>query len=126
MPGEVVLVVDDNDANLQLTKVLLRRAGYSVHTATDAEDTLRRLATLTPKVILMDIQMPRIDGLELTRRLKANPATKDIVIIALTACAMKDNEEKARTAGCDGYVAKPFDTDALPEIVARYLALRAG
>lgn len=121
--GELILVVDDNAANLKLTRVLLQVEGYAVRTATDAEDTLRQLATFSPRLILMDIQLPGMDGLELTRRLKAAPATKDIVILALTAYGMKGDEEKARAAGCDGYIVKPIDIESLPRIVAQYLAL---
>jgi len=126
MPGEAILIVDDNAANLKLARVLLQGEGYEVRTAADAEDALRQLSAFRPRLILMDIQLPGMDGLELTRRLKSDPATKDIVIIALTAYAMKGDEEKAHAAGCDGYVAKPIDTDALPRLVAERLARPAG
>ena len=126
MPGEPILIVDDNAANLKLARVLLQGEGYAVRTAIDAEDALRQLSTFKPRLILMDIQLPGMDGLELTRRLKSDPGTKDIVIIALTAYAMKGDEEKARAAGCDGYVAKPVDTEALPRLIAQRLASLAG
>ncbi|MGH7296127.1 MAG: response regulator [Polyangiaceae bacterium] len=122
MPGEAILIVDDNAANLKLARVLLQQEGYAVRTAVDAEDALKLLATFTPRLILMDIQLPGMDGLELTRRLKADDATKDIVILALTAYAMKGDEEKARAAGCDGYIAKPIDIDSLPTVIAQHLA----
>ena len=121
MPGETVLIVDDNAANLKLARVLLQGEGYEVRTATDAEEALRLLSTFTPRVILMDIQLPGMDGLELTRRLKSDVATKGIVILALTAYAMKGDEEKARAAGCDGYIAKPIDIDSLPGVIAAHL-----
>jgi CheY-like chemotaxis protein len=121
MTGAPVLIVDDNPINLKLIKVLLLSEGYSVRTATDAEEALSTLAEFHPRLILMDIQMPGMDGLELTRRLKADPATSHIAIVAITAYAMKGDEDKAKAAGCDGYVAKPIDTRALPGIVARYL-----
>jgi len=121
MAGEDLLVVDDNATNLKLARVLLQGEGYAVHTARDAEEALGLLETLTPRLILMDLQLPGMDGLELTRRLKADAATKGIVIIALTAYAMKGDEEKARAAGCDGYIAKPLDIDALPELIAGHL-----
>lgn len=117
-----ILIVDDNPVNLKLARIVLTEAGYEVRTATDAEDALALLATWIPAVILMDLQLPGIDGLELTRRLKATPAWSGIVIIALTAYAMKGDEEKARAAGCDGYVTKPIDTEALPLTVAEHLA----
>jgi CheY-like chemotaxis protein len=122
MPGETILIVDDNAANLKLARVLLKSEGYTVHTALDAEDGIRQLATLSPRAILMDIQLPGMDGLELTRRLKADAKTRDIVIIALTAYAMKGDEEKARAAGCDGYVTKPIDIESLPQVLADHLA----
>jgi two-component system cell cycle response regulator DivK len=123
MPGEEVLIVDDNATNLKLARILLSGEGYAVHTAADAEEALRAISALRPRIILMDLQLPGMDGLELTRRLKADVLTKDIVILALTASAMKGDEEKARAAGCDGYIAKPIDTDALPKVIAEHLGL---
>ena len=114
MPGEDVLIVDDNAINLKLARILLQSEGYTVHTATDAELALRVLASVKPRIILMDLQLPGMDGLELTRRLKADAATREIAIIAVTASAMKGDEERARAAGCDDYVAKPIDIDSLP------------
>ena len=121
MAGEAILIVDDNPANLKLARVLLQGEGYDVRTTTDAESALRLLQTFTPRLIMMDIQLPGMDGLELTRRLKADPATQHITIIALTAYAMKGDEEKARAAGCDGYIAKPIEIDTFPATLARYL-----
>jgi two-component system, cell cycle response regulator DivK len=122
MPGEPLLVVDDNPQNLKLARVLLTGEGYTVKVATDAEEALRVLDGFTPRLILMDLQLPGMDGLALTKRLKADPRHRDIVIVALTAYAMKGDEEKALAAGCDGYVAKPIDTDALPRLIATLLA----
>ena len=122
MPGERILIVDDNAINLKLAQVTLRLEGYDVRTASDASEAQQILEGFEPRLILMDIQMPGIDGLELTRRLKADPRTQDIRIVALTAYAMKGDEEKMLAAGCDGYVAKPIDTRALPGVVAGYLA----
>ena len=121
MAGEPILVVDDNAHNLKLVRVLLAAEGYDVRTAGDAEEALELLTSFEPRLILMDLQLPGMDGLELTRRLKADPLRRHIVVIALTAYAMKGDEEKARAAGCDGYVAKPIDTDALPALLAGYL-----
>lgn len=122
MAREPILIVDDNPQNLKLAKVILVREGYDVRTATDAEDALSVLEWFTPRLILMDLQLPRMDGLELTRRIKADPARGAVIIIALTAYAMKGDEERAFAAGCDGYMSKPIDTDALPRVVAQYLA----
>jgi CheY-like chemotaxis protein len=126
MPHEEILIVDDNAMNLKLVRIVLQREGYAVRTAVDAEDALRLLVGYRPRLILTDIQLPGMDGLELTRRLKSDAATKDIPLIALTAYAMKGDEEKARAAGCDGYITKPIDIDALPRVVAQHLAASRG
>ena len=126
MSLEPILIVDDNPQNLKLAKVILAAEGYEVKTAIDAEDALRILESFTPRLILMDLQLPRMDGLELTRRLKADPARREIIVIALTAYAMKGDDEKAFAAGCDGYISKPIDIDGLPRVVAEYLARRVS
>lgn len=118
--ARMILVIDDSPANLKLIRVLLTAEGYEVLMAPDAESALTLLSTSRPQLILMDLQLPGMDGLALTRRLKSEPATRDIPIIAITAYAMKGDEDKAREAGCDGYITKPIDTRALPAVVARY------
>lgn len=121
-----VLVVDDNATNLKLVAYLVRANGYEVHTAGNADAALAEVAEHRPQLILMDLQLPGVDGLELTRRLKADPATRDIVIIAVTAYAMKGDQDRARAAGCDDYVTKPIDTRALPGVIAQHLARTAA
>lgn len=121
MAGDAILVVDDNPVNLKLVRVLLAGEGYAVRTATNAEDALAMLEGFKPRLILMDVQLPGMDGLALTRQLKADPATKDTIIVGLTAYAMKGDEERVLEAGCDGYVPKPIDTRTFPALVARYL-----
>lgn len=121
MAGEPILIVDDNPANLKLARVLLASEGYEVRTATDAEEALAVLREFLPDLILMDIQLPGMDGLELTRRLKSDSKTCDVAILALTAYAMKGDEERALAAGCDGYIAKPIDTKRLTGQVATLL-----
>jgi CheY-like chemotaxis protein len=125
MEGTAILIVDDNTQNLKLVRVVLANEGYDVHTAANAEDALQLLRTVTPRLILMDIQLPGMDGLELTRRLKADPATRAVRVIALTAYAMKGDDEKAFAAGCDGYITKPIDVERLPVVVSSYLAERS-
>jgi len=120
--GEPILIVDDNPANLKLARVVLSLEGYEIRTAADATEALAALQSFRPRVILMDIQLPGMDGFALTRRLKADPATRDVVVLALTAYAMKGDEARAREAGCDGYIPKPIDTRTLPSIVAAHLA----
>ena len=122
MAGERILIVDDNPVNLKLMRVLLAGEGYTVRTAADAEEALAVLREFVPRLILMDIQLPGMDGLALTRKLKADSATSDTLILGLTAYAMKGDEERVLAAGCDGYVAKPIDTRTFPALVARYLA----
>ena len=120
MAGEPILVVDDNPAQLKLLSALLERAGHPVRTAPDANEALRLLRTFRPTLILMDIQLPGIDGLTLTRMLKANPSLRDIIIVGVTAYGMQEDEERVRSAGCDGYLSKPIDTRALPDVIGSY------
>lgn len=126
MAGAMILIVDDNPVNMKLSRVLLVNEGHNVRTATDAEEALAVLQNFTPDLILMDIQLPGIDGLELTRRLKSDPATRHITIVGLSAYAMKGDEQRILEAGCDGYIPKPIDTRALPEIIVQYLNKRAA
>ncbi len=121
MGGRPILLVDDHPSNLKLARAVLTKAGYDVRTATNADDALAILESFRPALILMDLQLPGMDGFELARRLKASPATQDMIILALTAYAMKGDDERALAAGCDGYIAKPIDTRALPALVARWL-----
>jgi two-component system, cell cycle response regulator DivK len=122
MSGEPILIVDDHAGNMKLLSFMLTSRGYDVRTASNAEEALLVLREFHPRLILMDIQLPGIDGLALTRQLKADPAYRSTVVIAVTASAMKGDEERALKAGCDGYVTKPIDTRALPRIVASYLS----
>ena len=125
MSGEPVLIVDDNPQNLKLARVLLAAEGYEVRTAVDAEEALRLLEGFRPRLILMDLQLPGMDGLELTRQLKADPELRDIIVIAVTAYAMKTDEAKAIAAGCDGYVSKPIDVETLPALIRQQLTRQA-
>jgi len=123
--GEPILIVEDNPANRKLLSFLLTARGYDVRAATRADKALEMLQSFSPRLILMDLQLPGMDGLELTRRLKADPRTQHIVIVAVTAYAMKGDEQRVREAGCDGYVTKPIDTRGLPQLIAAYLATGA-
>ena len=104
-----ILIVEDNAANMRLVVFLLQSAGHEVLSTTDAESGLAVARTEQPSLILMDVQLPGMDGLEATRLLKRDEATRAIPVIALTALAMKGDEERIRAAGCDGYFAKPMD-----------------
>jgi two-component system, cell cycle response regulator DivK len=102
-----ILIIEDNAANMNLTTLLVRNAGHSVINAVDAETGLTLARTDQPDLILMDVQLPGMDGLAATALLKHDPVTAAIPVIALTALAMKDDEEKSQIAGCDAYIAKP-------------------
>lgn len=119
-----ILVVEDNPANMKLAVFLLQSAGHSVLSATNAEAGLAvaRAHDTRPNLILMDIQLPGIDGLEATALLKRDEATRAIPVIALTALAMKGDEERIRAAGCDGYIAKPMRYHEFLQTVATQLA----
>lgn len=121
MAGEQILVVDDTPVNLKLTRILLTHEGYDVRTAASGEEALSMLDGYHPRMILADIQMPGMDGLEMTRRIKADPRHRDILVVALTALALKGDEERAIQAGCDGYITKPIDTRALGDRIRDYL-----
>jgi two-component system, cell cycle response regulator DivK len=122
MTTKRILVVDDNATNLKLFTYLLAAPARDVRTATDAREALEALASFRPDLILMDIQLPDIDGLELTRRLRQSPLTRDTTIVAVTAYAMKGDEERARAAGVDGYISKPIEKETFRRMVAQYLA----
>ena len=119
-----ILIVDDNPVNLKLASDVLSCAEYRVLTAADAEEAQSVVRRNPPDLILMDIGLPGMDGLTLTRLIKANPATRHIVIVALTAFAMKGDDQKAIEAGCDGYITKPIDTRKLPEQLAEIILRR--
>jgi two-component system cell cycle response regulator DivK len=126
MAGEPILIIDDNPINLKLEKILLSVEGYDVRTATDAEEALKVMETFVPRLILMDLQLPGMTGLELTQKIKSNPHFTNVIILAVTAYAMKGDKEKALEAGCDGYITKPIDTKTMPTMIANYLGSRAS
>jgi two-component system cell cycle response regulator DivK len=121
MNEKKILVVEDNAMNLELVSDLLEAGGYRVLQARDGREALTVAANEQPDLILMDLQLPEIDGLEATRRLKQCRSTAHIGIVALTAHAMLGDEEKTREAGCTGYIAKPIDTREFVGVVAGYL-----
>ena len=125
MAGEPILIVDDTPVNLKLTRILLVNEGYKVLTAASAEEALELLRSYRPRLILADIQLPGMDGLEMTRLIKQDEKTRDIAVVALTAFAMKGDEQKAIEAGCDGYITKPIDTRTLGERIREVLRRRA-
>jgi two-component system cell cycle response regulator DivK len=120
-----VLIVEDNAANMKLARLLLSNAGHSVLCAVDAETGLTLAREQQPDLILMDIQLPGMDGLAATALLKQDPLTATIPVIALTAMAMKEDKEKSQVAGCDGYIAKPLRYAELYAVIDALL-MRAG
>ena len=121
-----VLVVEDNPANMTLAKFLLQTAGHSVLSATDAETGIALARGEQPDLVLMDIQLPGMDGLRATALLKDDEATRGIPVIALTALAMKGDEDRIRAAGCDGYIAKPLAYKQFLATIADHLAKTAA
>ncbi|HEU4452746.1 MAG TPA: response regulator [Longimicrobium sp.] len=122
MSAATILIVEDNADNRDIYTTILRHHGYEVAEAETGEEGLVQAARLLPALILMDVSMPGIGGLEATRRLKADPATASIPVIAVTAHAMAEDRAKAEAAGCDGYLAKPVEPRRVLEEVARVLA----
>lgn len=116
-----ILVVDDNPANLRLASEMMECEGYLVDRAMNAESALEAIASNRPDMVLMDLALPGMDGLELTRQLRAGESTRRIPVVALTAFAMKRDEDRAREAGCDAYIVKPIDTRKLPTLLAGLL-----
>ena len=120
-----ILIVDDNEINIELARHVLENDGFVVQGACDAIAALAGVESFRPDLILMDIQMPGMDGLQLSRRLKTDPATWHTVIVAFTAYAMKGDEAKMRAAGCDGYIPKPIDIATFASHVRSQLKVRA-
>jgi two-component system, cell cycle response regulator DivK len=115
-----ILVVEDQEDNRQILRDLLTHAGYEVIEIDNGEQAFPAAVEHRPDVILMDIQLPLLDGYEATKRIKADPALKHIPIIVVTSYAFSDDEAKARTAGCDAYVAKPFSPRALLDKIRQF------
>jgi CheY-like chemotaxis protein len=121
MNGKIILLVEDNPQNRELASDLLALAGARVLTASDAETALDLLRREPVDLVLMDVSLPRMDGLEAARQLKNTPATAHVPVIAITAHAMKGDRERVLAAGCDGYLTKPIDTRTFAAAVARFL-----
>ncbi len=123
MPKKI-LIVEDNPQNMKVELMALRPHGYILLQATDGEEALQIAMRDKPDLIIMDIQLPRMSGLEVTRKLRENPAFSHTPIIGVTAHAMKGDREKVLEAGCDAYLSKPINTRELPEVVAEMLSPR--
>jgi CheY-like chemotaxis protein len=123
---ELILIVEDNERNLKLVRDVLHAHGYRTLEARSAEDALVLAQVERPQLVLMDIQLPGMDGVAALRALRAADETADLTVVAVTAFAMKDDRERLLAAGFDGYVEKPVDVRALPSTVTRYLTLDAN
>jgi CheY-like chemotaxis protein len=121
MAGQKILIVEDHPMNMELATDLLEASGYVVIQAGAAEEGVALARAESPDLILMDISLPGMDGLEATGVLKQDPETKDISVIAMTAHAMKGDKEKALAAGCSGYITKPINTREFPKTVTRFI-----
>ena len=121
MAGEKILVVEDNPLNMELITDILESNSYCVVQAMTGSEAIELAKSECPALILMDIQLPGLDGLTITGVLKDDPATRSIPVVALTAHAMRGDEERARQAGCDGYISKPIDTRQLPITIRSFI-----
>jgi len=119
--NEKILIVEDNPQNMRLIEMVLRAKGYTLLKATDGEEALDVAFKELPDLILMDIQLPKLSGLEVTKKLRETPAFSHIPVIAITAYAMKGDKEGVIEAGCDAYVSKPINTRELPGVIAEML-----
>ena len=125
MAGETILLVEDSAVNRELTQFLLRSQGYQVREAATAEEAFEILRTERPDLIVMDIQLPRMDGLAATKTLKEDPATREIPVLAVTSYAMSGDRERALAAGCADYITKPIDkTTFLRQVATQFSAKR--
>ena len=122
MAGERLLLVEDNMVNRRMAQFLLKSRGFVVIEAVTGEEAIQLARAERPDLIIMDLQLAGIDGFTATRAIKADPATRHIPVVAMTAYAMSGDRERALEAGCDGYITKPIDTKEFPATIARHLA----
>ena len=122
MSDKKILLVEDNPVNRRLAEFLLKSQGYQVRAATNAQEAFDNIKSERPDLILMDVQLPGMDGLEATKKIKEEPASRDIPVVAVTSYAMKGDREKALAAGCSGYITKPIDKDKFLQEVATVLS----
>ena len=121
MENKTILVIEDDEMNMKLVKILLRIGKYNILEAIDAESGIRLVREKRPDLVLMDIQLPGMDGLTAVRIIKKDADLKDMPVMALTAYAMQGDQEKALEAGCAGYLSKPIDTRSFLKTIALYI-----
>jgi CheY-like chemotaxis protein len=122
----VVLIVDDNPANTKLVRALLESQGYEVDCAAHANEARRAIERRVPALVLMDLQLPEIDGYELTREFRRTEALRQVPILAVTASAMRGDEQRALDAGCNGYIAKPINTRTFVGTISAFMVEAAS
>jgi CheY-like chemotaxis protein len=125
MTGKKILIIEDNPLNLELVTDLLEVNGFLVTSASTAEEGLRLARAQSPDLVLMDFSLPGMDGLSATKYLKADPTTRDLKVVGLSANAMKGDEEAALRAGCDGYLTKPINSRTFTATVSQFIAAAA-
>lgn len=125
-PAPLILIVEDFDDAREMYRVYLEFTGFRVETARDGREAIEKARTLQPDLVLMDLSLPGIDGWEATRLLKSEPATRNILIVALSAHALATERQRARSAGCDGFIAKPCLPPDLVEEISKYLKAQAS
>ena len=126
MAATRILVVDDNPINLELMTILLESEGFEVEPVEDAETTLQRIRQSPPDLLVVDVQLPGMSGLDLLREVRSDPRTQDLCAIVVTSYAMSSDEQMAYQAGCDGYIRKPIDTRTFGRQVSEFFAARRG
>ena len=126
MKGKTILVIEDNELNMKLVRSLLMIGDYKILEAPDAETGMQLMRECQPDLVLMDVQLPGMNGLRATRMIKKDPAIKNIPVVALTSYAMQGDEEKAAEAGCTGYITKPIDIKAFPEMINQFIQENGG
>ena len=124
MDPKIILYIEDNPENRMLVRRVLEVEGYQVIEADSGNTGLQKAETMAPDLVLMDINLPEIDGYELTHRLRQMPRLAGVPVVAMTANVMKGDREKTLAAGCDGYIQKPIDVDQLPLQIARFLQVK--
>ena len=125
MTGNQILIIEDNELNLELATDLLEANGFLVSSARTAEEGLQLARKLLPDLVLMDFSLPGMDGLSATKHLKADPATRHLTVVGLTAHAMRGDDQIALNAGCDGYLSKPIDTRTFIATVKKFIVAAA-
>lgn len=126
MPNETILIIEDDSMNMKLTRYILELEGYCVLEASTAGEAIEKINAIPPDLILMDVHLPDMDGLSVVRKIRETTAGKDIIILALTACAMIGDRERILKMGCDGYISKPINIHSFTKTLRDFLNPKEG